>query len=163
MARPPKNEKEKQYSKRREEYLEKLKDPRWQKMRLKILERDDFTCQICYDTEITLHVHHRYYLRDTNPWEYPMEALVTLCEECHKDENENRPEEEQALLHALREKFFASDINQLAIGFHSMPVVHVSEVVASVYAWVLKTPEIQSELIDRYFESLKKKGEKDRA
>ena len=30
-------------------YSEKLKDPRWQKKRLEILERDNFRCQYCGD------------------------------------------------------------------------------------------------------------------
>lgn len=42
-------------------YIEKLRDPRWQKKRLQILERDGFACQSCYDTETTLHVHHCTY------------------------------------------------------------------------------------------------------
>ena len=36
------------------EYSQKLKDPRWQKKRLQILERDEWNCQICHDNESTL-------------------------------------------------------------------------------------------------------------
>jgi 5-methylcytosine-specific restriction endonuclease McrA len=67
----------------REEYLKKFKDRRWQKMRLEVLNRDKFTCQLCFDSASTPNVHHRYYLADTDPWEYPLESLVTLCETCH--------------------------------------------------------------------------------
>lgn len=42
-------------------YSDKLKDPRWQKKRLEILTRDEWTCQICFDTESTLVVHHQKY------------------------------------------------------------------------------------------------------
>lgn len=31
-----------------------------------------------------LNVHHNYYTRGKKPWEYPDDALVTLCEDCHK-------------------------------------------------------------------------------
>ena len=31
-----------------------------------------------------LHIHHKYYIKDRNPWEYENEALVTLCAECHQ-------------------------------------------------------------------------------
>jgi len=31
-----------------------------------------------------LNVHHNYYIRGKKPWEYPDDALVTLCEDCHK-------------------------------------------------------------------------------
>lgn len=62
-------------------YTEKLKDPRWQKKRLRILERDNFTCRFCGDNENTLHVHHIKYFK--NPWDSYEEDLITLCEICH--------------------------------------------------------------------------------
>ena len=65
-------------------YVEKLKHPKWQKKRLEILERDDFTCQDCGRTDKTLHVHHFYYERNKMPWEYPCEHLITLCAPCHE-------------------------------------------------------------------------------
>ncbi len=64
-------------------YSEKLKDPRWQKKRLKIMERDDFTCQNCYREDISLNVHHLKYIKGREPWEYSDKYLVTLCEKCH--------------------------------------------------------------------------------
>ena len=67
------------------EYREKLKDPRWQKKRLQILQRDEFICQCCFDSESTLHVHHKYY-NNCDPWDIPDSALVTLCAECHEEE-----------------------------------------------------------------------------
>ena len=65
-------------------YAEKLKDPRWQKMRLKILERDGWKCQLCDDTTNTLVVHHKYYERGKEPWNYPDNAYVSLCQDCHE-------------------------------------------------------------------------------
>lgn len=64
-------------------YSEKLKDPRWQKKRLEILNRDEFTCQMCLDKESTLHVHHGYYEKNYNPWDYDSNTLHTVCENCH--------------------------------------------------------------------------------
>lgn len=66
------------------DYSELLKDPRWQKCRLKILERDRFTCRACEETEKTLHVHHLQYYCGLKPWEYDNKVLITLCENCHK-------------------------------------------------------------------------------
>ena len=68
----------------KESYSELLKDPRWQKKRLLIMQRDKWTCQDCGWKESTLHVHHKYYIPDKKPWEYPNKALITLCEGCHK-------------------------------------------------------------------------------
>lgn len=65
------------------DYFEKLKDPRWQKKRLEIFERDGWRCKECYSKEKTLHVHHLFYLKGKEPWEIPNGFLVTLCEDCH--------------------------------------------------------------------------------
>lgn len=63
-------------------YAEKLQDPRWQKLRLEILNRDNWSCRYCGDTSVTLHVHHRHYFGN-NPWDTPPECLDTLCKDCH--------------------------------------------------------------------------------
>lgn len=71
-------------------YSEKLRDPRWQKKRLEIMSRDDFKCVVCEHDEITLNVHHTFYRKGADPWDYPNSSLVTLCERCHSDEHEYR-------------------------------------------------------------------------
>ncbi len=65
-------------------YIELLRDPQWQRKRLEILNRDDFTCQACAEKTKTLHVHHKRYRRGCKPWEYDGADLVTLCEDCHE-------------------------------------------------------------------------------
>lgn len=64
-------------------YSQKLKDPRWQKKRLQILERDDWACQSCLSTTTSLQVHHVVYAK-LEPWEYTDECYQTLCETCHR-------------------------------------------------------------------------------
>lgn len=106
-------------------YSEKLRDPRWQKMRLEILQRDDWACQICFDTKSTLNVHHRYYEAGRDPWNYPEPALVTLCEDCHALEGDYRAESETRLIKALRSAgAFNSQIDELAEMFE---LKHFSE------------------------------------
>lgn len=68
-------------------YSEKLRDPRWQRKRLEILNRDKFTCIQCKCTDKTLHVHHCFYEWGRDPWDYPDTSLITLCETCHEDES----------------------------------------------------------------------------
>ena len=63
-------------------YSEKLKHPKWQKKRLEILNRDNFTCKLCGDSETELHVHHLKYT-GSNPENAPNEDLETLCKDCH--------------------------------------------------------------------------------
>ncbi len=73
-------------------YSEKLLDPRWQKKRLEILERDRFKCVLCSDGKSTIHVHHIRYENGLDPWDYSNDSLITLCEHCHgsvhSDDNE---------------------------------------------------------------------------
>lgn len=69
-------------------YFQKLKDPRWQKKRLEALEAADWTCQCCFDSEATLHVHHRAYFKGREPWDYEVGQLEVLCESCHEEHHE---------------------------------------------------------------------------
>lgn len=64
-------------------YSEKLKDPRWQKRRLELLEAADWTCRECGTKTQTLHVHHGYYKRAADPWDYPDVVMHVLCDSCH--------------------------------------------------------------------------------
>lgn len=65
-------------------YAEKLRDPRWQKVRLEVLDRASWRCGICCKKDKTLHVHHGYYEKGLDPWEYETQTLWSLCEDCHK-------------------------------------------------------------------------------
>lgn len=72
------------------DFFDQYKDPRWQKKRLKIMERDEFMCQSCYDKESTLNVHHKFYIPNKKPWEYSDNLLITLCEGCHEWEEDKK-------------------------------------------------------------------------
>jgi 5-methylcytosine-specific restriction endonuclease McrA len=82
-------------------YSEKLLDPRWQKKRLEIMQRDGFACFWCGDTKTTLHVHHEMYLGD-DPWDTPDECLITLCSDCHSINHLGLTALEKTLLDSLR-------------------------------------------------------------
>lgn len=75
---------------KKSKYLEKFKDPRWQKKRLEVLENADFECCNCGENKETLHVHHLIYFKDRDPWDYPLEFLACLCEGCHKQAHNER-------------------------------------------------------------------------
>lgn len=64
-------------------YQEQLRLPQWQKKRLEIMQRDDFSCDQCGDDQNILNVHHKQYIEGRTPWDYPNEDLITLCEPCH--------------------------------------------------------------------------------
>ncbi len=76
-------------------YAEKLKDPRWQRKRLLIFERDNWTCLRCNSKTNNLQVHHKKYFPGCDPWEYEDRFLETLCVNCHEIEHEIIKEEEQ--------------------------------------------------------------------
>ena len=65
-------------------YWKLLKDPRWQKKRLEIMEENSFACQRCGDKKNTLNVHHFAYKRGRKPWAYTDLDLFCLCEKCHE-------------------------------------------------------------------------------
>jgi hypothetical protein len=65
-------------------YSEKLRDPRWQKKRLKVMEYAHWRCQICGRKDSTLHCHHSYYTRGKEPWQYPDGSIICICQGCHE-------------------------------------------------------------------------------
>src|SRR5574343_594541 len=135
----------------RESYLAKLRDPRWQKKRLDILQRDQWTCQLCDDKKTTLTVHHRYYLPRQEPWDYPDECLVTLCEYCHRAETEAWPEIIDTMSFALKSRFWATSADYIACNLGSTKPNNLDFSsgmdIAVLLEWLLGNPEARQEVI----------------
>lgn len=70
-------------------YADKLRDPRWQKKRLEILEKHDWTCDGCGHTTKSLNVHHRWYKAKQDPWNYEDHWYSVLCCDCHDYEHQS--------------------------------------------------------------------------
>ena len=138
-------------------YFEKLKDPRWQQMRLKVLERDEWMCRLCRDKDETLAVHHRYYERGKEPWDYPPEALVTLCQDCHEAERREMEEYQPLLLQQIKKVFFADDLRELAWGFSQLPPQPDSHTFAIWCSHAISSPELQ-QLVDKKTQEKKSRG-----
>ena len=66
-------------------YVELLKDPRWQKKRLEVLNSNGWACEECSDSQSELHVHHGVYIPDNPPWDYPDSLFHCLCKNCHSE------------------------------------------------------------------------------
>jgi hypothetical protein len=50
------------------------------------MERDEFICKSCGNDGKTLNVHHSVpYIKNTKPWDYKDNELITLCNDCHKE------------------------------------------------------------------------------
>lgn len=89
-------------------YSEKLREPAWQRKRLDIFNRDNFTCQLCLDTKTELQVHHKAYISGKDPHEYEDYYLITLCKHCH------------AIVTELKINLFEQEPKVMKIGAGSM-------------------------------------------
>ena len=54
-----------------------------------IIQKGLFNSAFKWTTVFGLHIHHKYYKRSLEPWEYPDDALVTYCWICHEEEHQN--------------------------------------------------------------------------
>lgn len=99
-------------------YADKLKSPEWQKKRLEILNRDEFTCTMCNSKEKTLHVHHKVYIFDNDPWDYENDFYTTLCETCHKQE-----EQDKALFHKFIKHFLLKGLTYKELNQDILPIL----------------------------------------
>lgn len=125
-------------------YAEKLKDPRWQKKRLEVMQRDEFMCKYCYDNTTTLHVHHKYYVYGNDPWDYDSKHLITLCADCHQNEELQIKEYSKLLIETLRKsEFVADDWRRLATGINYMNCRFPPEVTASLVEHLLIDVRLQ--------------------
>ncbi len=133
------------------DYAEKLKDPRWQKKRLEIFERDGWKCRFCDDDKSTLVVHHKDYLPNAEPWDYPGNLLITLCEDCHSRQMIQR-DIESDMLHAMHSKFYTSEEYRiLQDAFESMPDYDVTDAwwATETIRWIIQKPGLFKELSDK--------------
>ncbi len=122
-------------------YSEKLKDPRWQKKRLEIFQRDNWTCKFCGDTKSMLMVHHFKYEGD--PWEVGNEHLATCCAKCHNEEHEELE---------LAKHLFFSEIVESSVVYNSLTsIITLSRKsgvpVSSVFKLIEKCFEYDDEFI----------------
>lgn len=67
-------------------YQRKLQDPKWAQFRAEVLEYWVYTCARCrrYESQITLQVHHPFYRKGAEPWDYEPSEMRCLCIECHR-------------------------------------------------------------------------------
>ena len=69
------------------DYNLSLQDPKWKAKARQIRDRDGNKCTRCGTKKNELHVHHKYYLPNREPWDYTDKALITLCVTCHEKEH----------------------------------------------------------------------------
>lgn len=100
-------------------YWQKLRDPRWQRLRTERMTLADFRCERCDAHDKTLNVHHRIYRKGREPWEYDLIDLICLCEGCHEEEHQWRDQ-----LKEVMARLDAYDIERLCGYAKGLNVMH---------------------------------------
>lgn len=67
-------------------YSKLLECKEWIDKSADVLNRDQFNCAKCGNKN-NLEVHHKYYVQGLFPWDYSLDALITLCSNCHNLEH----------------------------------------------------------------------------
>jgi hypothetical protein len=84
------------------------------------------------------------YKKGAEPWEYPNEYLVTLCESCHEDESKILERCVNEFIEIIRCKFFAVDISELSTAFRYIESGHSSLCLAeSIKHFLLEPANIE--------------------
>jgi len=96
------------------EFKDQYKHPLWQKKRLETLSAHGFACQRCDSTENTLHVHHKVYVKGRKVWDYTVDELVVMCDQCHKETHAEKDIFNEVL---LRSDASFLDFSTLLFGF----------------------------------------------
>lgn len=99
-------------------YREQLLHPNWQRRRLEMLARAVWMCQRCGDTDKTLHVHHKGYVKGRMAWEYEDQELLVVCDECHAEEHRLFGEISDVLRRSWRRQ---EEVLDLLTGFCLLP------------------------------------------
>jgi hypothetical protein len=131
-------------------YSKLLRDSRWQRKRLEVLERDNWECQMCFDSEATLHVHHVYYEVGFKPWDYNADSLVTLCENCHKIETENLKIAQNRFIKAVKSKPIPSHmLNKIADAWERMQICYHDEPLMEAICVFLENEDAKLDVLMR--------------
>ena len=67
------------------DYKAQLEDPLWKKFSEEVKERAEWKCEECGSIGKPLHSHHKLYVKGRKAWQYNLECMECLCEECHQD------------------------------------------------------------------------------
>lgn len=142
-------------------YSKLLLDPRWQKKRLEILNRDNWECQSCFDKEETLHVHHCYYEKDKLPWEYENESLLTVCATCHEEETNDFYAMKTFLSNTISSKgLLNTQLHELACAFYHIKLLPNDGYFISALSWFLEQENTSGIIKDLYSEHLLEKSKR---
>jgi hypothetical protein len=128
-----------------------LLDPRWQKKRLEVLNAAGWCCEMCGDSESTLHVHHKQYIKGRDPWEYEVGQLCALCKDCHSASHEVKDKLNDVCSYAAIDgpksrdscaSLLAGYLNQPATGITDYELYFLGKLVAKIFLSRYSIPEM---------------------
>lgn len=68
-------------------YRNELATPEWSNFSSRIRKTRNY-CECCRRQDVVLNVHHIFHDPERSLWEYEPEALIVLCEKCHRELHE---------------------------------------------------------------------------
>jgi hypothetical protein len=95
------------------------------------------------------------YLKDTEPWDYPDDYYMTLCQNCHKSEGAKSQSAIESLIYSARVRFLSDQISDLSLAINGIPRFGILDVEMSVISWALTNKDILKKLKDEYFEYIR--------
>ncbi len=66
-------------------YSDKLETQNWHSFARKIRQENGNFYNACRRGDLVLQVHHTFYDKKRQPWEYESHEMVVLCEKCHHE------------------------------------------------------------------------------
>jgi hypothetical protein len=139
--------------------LQKFEDKKqWQLLQMKICQRDNWACVNCGQSDCYLHIHFKNVESGKKPWEYPEDALVSLCEDCLAEERKLLGTALNSLSEAARSKFLASQIHDIACSMSLMKLPADPETISAAISLWLKTPKLIEFMINIYNRKLEAEG-----
>ncbi len=103
-------------------------------------------------------VHHRYYTKGSEPWDYPDHVLVTLCQACHEQEHDLYPEYAGKLVETMKSKgFLAEDFFWLLDAVSGLDMRFPPEVTGVMLKFAMSDSETVELIWKRYWDSLKQR------
>ena len=56
----------------------------WKDFAAQVKEHYGWKCQACKAIDKPLHAHHKKYVKGRYPWQYHLDLMACLCDECHE-------------------------------------------------------------------------------
>lgn len=142
----------KKWTKMLQDYKAKMFLPEWYVFRDRVVARDKI-CARCGEIDIRkLTAHHPHYpplgtIDQFNPWDFPFDKMVCLCQRCNAYEERNMKANVPHFNIALKLRFLSDEIAILRKASEAMKLTHPAPVTAKALAWLMSSPRHMNTLV----------------